>query len=421
MEACGVRSRTNFVPRRQGDRGSAFEDALDLLAAMVAIPTESRKPNAALVDLVSERAEAAGADLKRVEGPAGRANLHVRFGPEAPGGVLVSGHTDVVPAGSGWTSDPYQLAVDGERLLGRGTADMKGFIACALAVACRSDISGWTAPLHLCLSYDEEIGCVGVASLLSRLAVDPLVAPRVVLVGEPTELTLCTSHSGKVTYTLRASCDPGHSSLAPTRTNALDQVVAVARAVIEVGSRAAEVGGSTNVGTLWGGTAVNVLAAAAEVSFECRHQYCSDPQEMLSGVWSQVEKARSAMSKLEGGLEVVCDTRYPALFTREDDPEVRFLADLTGRSCAGHLPFGCEAGLYAEALAVPAVVFGPGSISNAHRPDEFVTRKQLVETCSTLRVVLDGYCRSGCPPRQAPDPNRRHASADPIPNMRFKT
>ena len=307
---------------------SLRDEAVELLAALVAFPTESRTPNAALIDLVAERAAEVGAAVYRVDGPAGRSNLHLRFGPEAPGGVLVCGHTDVVAAGPGWATDPYTLTACRDRLFGRGTADMKGFIACALVAAFGCDPSGWSAPLHMGLSYDEEVGCAGVGSLLQRLAGDPLVAPAVVVVGEPTGLTLRTSHAGKVAYTVRAGCIPGHSSLAPTRTNALDQIVAVARAVIEVNARAAELGASTNVGTLHAGTAVNVLAPSAELSFECRHRRSCDPEEILADVWAQVAVARGALAGLEGAVEVVCDARYPALHTSEDHPEVKFLAEV---------------------------------------------------------------------------------------------
>lgn len=371
---------------------SLRDEAVELLAALVALPTESRTPNAALIDLVVERAAEAGAAVHRVEGPPGRSNLHLRFGPEAPGGVLVCGHTDVVAAGPGWATDPYTLTACGDRLLGRGTADMKGFIACALAAAMRCDPSGWTAPLHVGLSYDEEIGCAGVGSLLQRLAEDPFVAPAIVVVGEPTGLTLRTSHAGKVAYTVRAGCVPGHSSLAPTRTNALDQIVAVARTVIEVNARAAELGASTNVGTMHAGAAVNVLAPSAEITFECRHLQSCDPDEILADVWAQVEIARAALAGLEGAVEVTGDARYPALHTSEDHPEVRFIAEVIGRDCAGPLPFGCEAGLYAESLSVPAVVFGPGHIGDAHRPDEFVTTDQIVGACTALTAIIGAYC-----------------------------
>ena len=373
---------------------SLCDEAVELLAALVAFPTESRTPNAALIDLLAERAAEAGAAVHRVEGPAGRANLHLRFGPEAPGGVLVCGHTDVVAAGPDWATDPYTLTARGDRLLGRGTADMKGFIACALAAAVRCDPSGWTAPLHVGLSYDEEVGCGGVGSLLQRLADDPLLAPAVIVVGEPTGLTLRTSHAGKVAYTVRADCVPGHSSLSPTRTNALDEIVAVARAATEVNARAAELGVSANVGTLHAGAAVNVLAGSAELSFECRHRRSCDPEEILAGVWAQVEVARAALAGLEGSVDVVCDARYPALHTSEDHPEVRFLAEVTGCKCAGHLPFGCEAGLYAESLSVPAVVFGPGYIGDAHRPDEFVTQDQILGACTALTAIIGAYCTS---------------------------
>lgn len=371
---------------------STYDDSVELLAALVGLPTESRTPNIALVDLVEERARGAGAAVHRVDGPTGRANLHLRFGPEAPGGVLVCGHTDVVAAGPGWATDPYTLTPCGDRLLGRGTADMKGFIACTLATAIRCDPSGWTAPLHVGLSYDEEVGCAGVGPLLERLAGDPLVAPAIVVVGEPTGLTLRTSHAGKVAYTVRASCVAGHSSLSPARTDALAEIVAVARAVIEANISAARLGASTNVGTLHAGSAVNVLAATAELSFECRYRRPGDPEQILAGVWAQAEASRAALAGLEGAVEVVRDARYPPLLTVENDPEVQFLAEVIGRGDSGHLPFGCEAGLYAEYLSVPAVVFGPGHIADAHRPDEFVTTDQLAGACDALAAIVGAYC-----------------------------
>ena len=371
---------------------SARDEVVDLLAALVALPTESRTPNAALIDLVAERASAVGAAVRRVAGPEGRVNLHLRFGPEATGGVLLSGHSDVVPAGSGWDTDPYALTVKDDRLFGRGTADMKGFIACALVVATRADSKHWQAPLHLCLSYDEEIGCAGVGSLLAQLSVDPFVAPEIVVVGEPTGLTLRTSHAGKVAYTVRASCVPGHSSLAPTRTNALNEMVAVARSVIEANDTLAQLGVSTNVGMLHAGTAVNVLASSAETAFECRNRHGTDPEQVLAEVWTQVEASRDALRELEGDMEVVCDARYPALQTSDDDPHVEFFSKVVGRECAGSLSFGCEAGLYANALSVPAVVFGPGQISDAHRPNESVATDQLLRAYDALTAIVDAYC-----------------------------
>ncbi|MEO2155639.1 MAG: M20/M25/M40 family metallo-hydrolase, partial [Acidimicrobiales bacterium] len=179
-------------------RNAPTDSLVDLLADLVAFPTESRTSNLELIDLYADRAAAAGAVVNVVPGETGRANLHLRFGPDAPGGVLLSGHTDVVPAGSGWATDPYQLTeVDGQ-LRARGSADMKGFLAAALVLMEATDVDALRAPVHLGLSYDEEIGCVGVHGLLDVLAAGGSCSPDVVVVGEPTSMRLCNAHAGKV-------------------------------------------------------------------------------------------------------------------------------------------------------------------------------------------------------------------------------
>ena len=158
-------------------------DLVGLLADLVAFPTESRTSNLELIDLYADRAATAGAVVTVVHGETGRANLHLRFGPDAPGGVLLSGHTDVVPAGSGWATDPYELTEVGGQLRARGSADMKGFLAAALVLMEATDVDALRAPVHLGLSYDEEIGCVGVHGLLDVLAAGGSCAPDVVVVG----------------------------------------------------------------------------------------------------------------------------------------------------------------------------------------------------------------------------------------------
>ena len=371
---------------------SLGEEVVDLLTHLVGYPTESRSPNLELVDFIVERVRQSGGAARVVPGAVGRANLLLRFGPEAPGGILLSGHTDVVPAGTGWASDPYLLAVDGDRLRGRGTADMKGFIACVLAVAMRQDVAHWRAPMYVGLSYDEEIGCAGVPSLLKVLAEDQGVSPDIVVVGEPTSLSLRTSHAGKVAYTVRARCTSGHSSLSPKRTNAIDEIVSIASAVAQVNSGSRDEGVSTNVGTVRGGVAVNVLAPSSELTFECRHPASTDPDEVLARVWSQIERSRVALNALDGTVEVSLDTKYPALRADPNDQAVKHLADVLSTPLAGHLEFGSEAGLYSEALGTASVVFGPGDIGDAHRPDEFVARDELAAACRSLQALADEYC-----------------------------
>ena len=265
------------------------ETVVDLLANLVAFPTESRSSNLDLVDLYAERAAAVGGTVTVVPGEAGRANLHLRFGPDAPGGVLLSGHTDVVPAGSGWSTDPYVLTeVDGQ-LRARGSADMKGFLAAALVVMESVDVDGLRAPVHLGLSYDEEIGCVGVHGLLDTLSADESCTPEVVMVGEPTSMRLCNAHAGKVACRIELAAAAGHSSRAATDPSAVHEAVALAVAIEDLNDPSRGV--SANVGTLRGGVAVNVLAPTCTMEFEVRHSVDVDPDEVLADLLARVVPA----------------------------------------------------------------------------------------------------------------------------------
>lgn len=382
------------------------EEVIHLLTQLVSFPTESRSPNMALVDYVVDTVARANGWSTVVKGPEGRANVLLRFGPQAPGGALLSGHTDVVPAGEGWVTDPYALTVDDDRLWGRGTADMKGFIAAALAVALRQDVSRWRAPLYFGLSFDEEIGCAGVPSLLREIVGDPTVEPRVVVVGEPTTLSVRTSHAGKVAYTVQTTCPSGHSSLAPTRTNAIDEAVSIARVCAQT-NQGSNGDSSTNVGTLTGGVAVNVLAPTAELSFECRHLSGVDVDRVLDPVWSQVEVSRSALEGLGGGVTVSKDAQYPAMKVDAGDTAIVELGEVLGSVPGGHLDFGSEAGLYVQELGIPTVVFGPGDIADAHRPNEFVSRSQLRSVLQPIQALCDAYCSVTSENRA-----RRHAAGE---------
>ena len=355
------------------------ETVVDLLANLVAFPTESRSSNLDLVDLYAERAAAVGGTVTVVPGEAGRANLHLRFGPDASGGVLLSGHTDVVPAGSGWSTDPYVLTeVDGQ-LRARGSADMKGFLAAALVVMESVDVDGLRAPVHLGLSYDEEIGCVGVHGLLDTLSADESCTPEVVMVGEPTSMRLCNAHAGKVACRIELAAAAGHSSRAATDPSAVHEAVALAVAIEDLNDPSRGV--SANVGTLRGGVAVNVLAPTCTMEFEVRHSVDVDPDEVLAD-----------LSAFGGHATTEEFIRYPALAT---DPEIKAVASvkaLVGRGEPGPVGFGTEAGLYSDRLATPAVIVGPGDIADAHRPDEHVAPDQLDRCIDVLRRTVDSFC-----------------------------
>lgn len=378
------------------------DEVTSLLARLVALPTESRSPNVELIEVCATRCRAVGAAVRVLPGGPGRANLLARFGPPGPGGLLLSGHTDVVPAGAGWATDPYRLTPVGDRLYGRGTADMKGFLATAVVVAERAAASGLDVPLHLALSYDEEIGCAGVRGLLEHLGDCADVAPELVVVGEPTSMTVCVAHTGKTSYAARFHGRAGHSSEARTHPSA---VVAAAELAVTIdavqrthrgaGVSAASEGihyVSTNVGTIGGGVAVNVMAAEADLAFEIRHSADVDVTDVLAPVWADVDRLDSRLAAVGGGVKVEQIAHYPALHTPATAPAVCRLHRRARTGPIGTIPFGSEGGLYAERLGAPVVICGPGDIADAHRPDEFVTLGQL----ATCRRVIEGAVAEFC-------------------------
>jgi len=379
-----------MIPAMNSGIQGGRSEVVDLLAGLVAFPTESLSTNLGLIDLYADRAARAGAAIDVVPGEAGRSNLHVRFGPDARGGILLSGHTDVVPAGSGWATDPYELTeVDGQ-LRARGSADMKGFLAAALVVLESFDHTGFVAPVHFGLSYDEEVGCVGVHSLLDRLAADESCAPAIVVVGEPTGMRLCNTHTGKVAHRVDVSARAGHSSRVGAEPSA---VLVAAQLVACIGAlNSSGAGISANVGTIHGGVAVNVLAPECSFDFELRFEAGVDPTEVLAGFWKAADDHDEQLTAVGGKVASEQVMGYPALAADPGSKGVAALERLVGTGPPGPVEFGCEAGLYAERLASPAVIVGPGDIADAHRPDEFVEPEQLDRCVEVLHHTIRAFC-----------------------------
>jgi len=386
------------------------EEIVDLLARLVAFETESGAPNAALIDLCSEHAARAGAQVRSVEGPSGRSNLHVRYGPDKPGGLLLSGHTDVVPAGSGWSTDPYQLTETGGRLQGRGTADMKGFIATALAVAAAADRRRMRAPLHLALSYDEEVGCIGVRGLLDHLASQPSCLPTAVLVGEPTSMRLANAHTGKTAHRVMIRTPSGHSSRARHEPSAISEAIKLCAAITALNSAenpggagmirnppdrpsaGADAFASANIGAISGGVALNVLAPECELDFEIRFGASVDPNRLAAPIWAEVQRIDAELASAGGGAQATELASYPALHTDPALPTVRKLESAIGAGQTIAVDFGCEAGLYAQHLGVPTVIAGPGDIADAHQPDEHIDPAQLLRCSEVLHKAITAFC-----------------------------
>lgn len=373
----------------------------EILARLVGFPTISADPNLGLIDWVEALLVAHGVPVTRVPDATGaKAGIVATAGPAERPGVILSAHSDVVPvAGQAWSRDPFILAERDGRLYGRGTTDMKGFLACALHAMLRAAARPLAAPLHLALSWDEEIGCVGVRTLLPAVAALPVPA-ALCIVGEPTRMAVVTGHKGKVAA--RATCTgrDGHSALAPHALNAIhlacDFVAALRSrqaAIADGGHRdpAYAVPYTTlHAGRIEGGVALNVVANRATVDFEIRNLAADDPEAILDGLRTDAERIvapeRDRFPESAIAIDVV--NAYPGLDTDPAASEVALVQALAGTG-TGKVAFGTEAGLFSGVLGVPTVVCGPGDMAQGHRPDEFVAETELAACDAMLDRLIE--------------------------------
>lgn len=380
---------------------------LNILARLIAHDTTSHRPNMGVMEEVRAWLEGAGARVQLVPDPAGgKANLFASVGPEGGGGVMLSGHTDVVPVeGQAWTRPPFELTEGDGRLYGRGTADMKGFCAAAIAAMMAAAQRPLKVPLHLALSYDEEIGCMGVRSLIDLLAAAPF-RPRFCIVGEPTGMQVATGHKGKVA--LRATCigREGHSALAPLALNALhlaaDFITVLRQVQAEVAASGAQDGdydvaySTLHAGKMQGGVQVNIVPNRAVVDWEIRSLAEENVQALIdrvaAGCEAMLAPLRASFPEAEIRIERLWD--YPGLGTQPEAEVVRFVQSLTGANGTMKVAFGTEGGLFDARLGVPTVICGPGSMAQGHKPDEYVTRDQMAR-CDAMLAALVNRLEAG--------------------------
>lgn len=370
-----------------------------MLACLIAFASVSRDPNRPLIDWIAEVLAGAGIDSVVIpDETGGKANLFATIGPQVSGGVMLSGHTDVVPVdGQDWTYPPFELTEDGGRLYGRGTADMKGFVASAMRAALRAADADLKVPLYLAFSYDEELGCLGVPSLIEHLRLSPF-KPSLCIVGEPTAMAVATGHKGKTAF--RAMCKglEGHSALAPMALNALHlgcDYVAGLRAIqadIEAqGDRDGDYDvpySTVHVGKMSGGVALNIVPNNCVVDFEVRN-LATEATEGFEARFAALADTLTAEARTRAPDTGVTLSRlfgYPGLNTDQASEAVAFVKSLTGANGTIKVAFGTEAGLFSAELGIPCVVCGPGSMAQGHKPDEFVTLEQL-DRCDAM---LDG-------------------------------
>ena len=379
-----------------------MRSSLDILEDLVAFPTVSRDSNLDLIGYVQNLLSSIGIASALVHSEdGGKANLWATIGPENVSGVALSAHTDVVPVtGQNWSSDPFVMTLRDGNLHGRGTADMKGFIASCMHLAQHAVTRRLHTPLHFAFSYDEEIGCIGVRRMLDMLKTMP-VRPRLCIVGEPTMLQVVTAHKGKLGYRVTAHGLEAHSSLAPIGANAIymacDLISEIRRIQEDIAAHGLRDGDyevaytTLHVGKILGGEVMNIVPNLAQFDFEIRYLPEDDGPALLGRISKAAEDVAAKFQDVypQARFEFMSLQSYPALNTPIDSEAVNFVRALTGGNSTGKITFGTEGGLFQQELGIPAVVCGPGNIAVAHKPDEYVDLEQLALCDAMLMRLLD--------------------------------
>ncbi|MEQ8401559.1 MAG: acetylornithine deacetylase [Silicimonas sp.] len=382
-------------------------DSVELLRTLVGFDTTSRNSNLELIEFVANYLESCGIAPTLVHSEDGRkANLLATVGPEDQSGVVLSGHTDVVPVdGQEWATDPFTLEEREGMLFGRGTCDMKGFIAVALAYAPVFAAAKLQCPIHYCLSYDEEVGCLGVRSLVPHLRALP-AKPRLCVVGEPTQMRVVIGHKGKVATRCHVEGHSCHSSLAPRGVNAVEYAAELVVQLKRMAERKAVEGPfdpsfdvphtTVHTGRINGGTALNIVPAEAHFDFEFRHLAADDPNTLLKELQKHArDKLEPIMRSVQPHTGVQWETifSFPGLDTAEDADAVRLSKQLARQNATSRVAFGTEAGIFQREAGIPTVVCGPGDIAQAHKADEFCAVSQI-EACEMFMDHLARFAVS---------------------------
>lgn len=396
------------VGARSAHQGAASprNETMQMLAALVSFDTTSYRSNLELIDYVYEYLR--GFDVEPVldfNKEKTKANLYAVLGPEVPGGIALSGHTDVVPVdGQSWSLDPWQLKTKKDRVYGRGTTDMKGFISVVLAFVPDMLARDLSKPVHLCLSYDEEVGCLGVRTLLQYLSKQGN-QPQACFVGEPTDMEVVIGHKGKLSTRCRVKGHACHSSLAPHGVNAVEYAAKVITYLSGMAKRKQQQGpfdhaydvphSTIHTGVVQGGTMVNVVPEECQFLFEFRNLPEDEPQALLAEVQEFArDKLEPAMHGInpETGFLWEEESRFPGLDTAAEAEVVKLAQRFSGCHITKKVAFGTEAGGF-DRTGIPSVVCGPGSINQAHKPDEFIHASQLA-ACERYLVNIIDYLRA---------------------------
>ena len=378
--------------------------SIEILEALVGFDTTSSKSNLALIGWVESYLDRLGVAHERIPDRAGiKSNLMATIGRREVPGYILSGHTDVVPVdGQLWSNDPFHLTQRDGRLYGRGTCDMKGFVACCLAAVPDMLAQPLKQPIHLAFSYDEEVGCIGVRDIISQLKVAP-VKPLACFVGEPTTMQVVIGHKGKRSVRGSVRGHTVHSSLAPKGVNAVEYAARVIVKVRDISDRLARSGArdplydvphsTGHTGFVHGGTALNIVPDVCSFEFEFRSIAQDNPDAWVAEVMAYARDVLEPEMKAvasEAGILLEMRSSFPGLDTPPGTEIVSLAKACAGRNDHSKVAFGTEAGGFSEG-GIPSVVVGPGSIDQAHKADEFIAISEI-EKCGRFLDRLIGSC-----------------------------
>ncbi len=380
--------------------------AADILKTLIGFDTVSHKSNLPLIEWVEEYLSGQGVTTQRIYDETGeKANLIATIGPKDVPGIVLSGHVDVVPVeGQPWSTDPFKATVIDDRIYGRGSSDMKGFDACVLAAVPQMVTAGLTTPLHICLSYDEEVGCIGVRSAITAFA-GWEVPPKACIVGEPTGMQVVTGHKSKHSVRVTVRGKAGHSSLAPDFVNAVEYASRLVVFISDKGRELAAEGArdplydcihsTAHVGLINGGTQLNIVPEQASFDFEFRTIAEDDPaalvQEVIDHAKTVLVPAMQAVHP-DTGIDFDPLTEVDGLQISEDSEVVTLAKALAKRNDHAKVAYGTEGGLFQTMADIPTVVIGPGSIDRAHKADEYITFDELAAGSAFITRLIERCC-----------------------------
>ena len=373
----------------------------DVLKALVAFDTTSRESNLQLIEFVRDYLASCDVPCELIYNQQrSKANLFATIGPTDKPGIVLSGHTDVAPVdGQPWTVPPFELTERDGKVYGRGTADMKGYIACVLALVPSLVSTSLRLPVHIALSYDEEVGCLGVRSLLAELEQRP-VKPMLCIIGEPTELKPVLGHKGKLAIRCDIHGHACHSAYAPLGVNAIEYAAELIGELGRIGTRLKAPEhhdarfdppfSTVQTGVIGGGKALNIVPADCRFDFEIRALPSHDPNDVARDLKTYAEqhvlpRMRAVSDRSEIRFSEL--SAYPGLATDAHSEAAELIAAFCGSRAFGTVAFGTEGGLF-DAAGIPTVVCGPGSMDQGHKPDEFVSLDQLNACDAMLQRML---------------------------------